>query len=114
MPQLWRKKSYCLSVICGRYGLSDGDGVVATFFLIRNQSVVARRSEINFACQFFRISLFIFAVQQNFGNALAERLGSEIALDSAPVTNGNSACLFGDNDSDGIRFLGDSEAGAVT
>ena len=29
------------------------------------------------------------------------------------MTNGNSACLFGDNDGDGIRFLGDSEPGAV-
>src|SRR5438552_5435189 len=37
---------------------SDGDGVVATFFLIRYQSVVARRSEMIFACQFFRISFF--------------------------------------------------------
>src|SRR6187397_1479479 len=98
----------------GRYGLSDGDGVVATFFLTRNQSVVARRSEINFACQFFRITLFILAVQQNFGNALPESLRSEIALDSTPMANGNSACLLGDNDSDRIGFLGDSESGAVT
>src|SRR5438552_14819719 len=93
---------------------SDGDGVVATFFLIRYQSVVARRSEINFACQFFRISLFIFAVQQNFGNALTERLWSEIALNSTPVTNGNSACLLRYDDGNGVRFLSDSEPGAVT
>src|SRR5215475_15955199 len=94
-------------------GLSDGEGVVATFFLMRNQSVVARRREINFARQFFRISLFIFAVQQNFGNALAERFWSEIALNSAPVTNGNRACLFRYDDSNGVRFLGDSEPGPV-
>ena len=111
---LWREKSYRVSVTCGRYGLSDGDGVVATFFLIRYQSVVASRSEINFARQFFRISLFILAVLQNFGNALAERLWSEIALNSSAVTNGNSACLFRYDDSDGVRFLGDSEPGAVT
>src|SRR4030095_3350106 len=112
---LWLQKScYCVSVTCGRCGLSDGHGVVATFFLIRNQSVVARRSEINFARQFFRISLFILAVQQNFSNALTERFWGEIALDSASVTNGNCACLFGDNDSDGIGFLGDSKSGTVT
>jgi len=40
------------------------DGVVATFFLIRYQSVVASRSEINFARQFFRNHVFILAVQQ--------------------------------------------------
>src|SRR5207237_1941903 len=78
-------------------GLSDGEGVVATFFLIRYQSVVASRREINFARQFFRISLFIFAVQQDFRDPLTERLRSEIALDSAPMTNGNTACLFGDD-----------------
>src|SRR6266536_4408725 len=115
MPQgCGERSSYRVSVACRRYGLSDGDGVVATFFLIRNQSVVARRSEINFACQFFRISLFILAVQQNFGNALAECLWSEIALNSSAVTNGNSTCLFRYDDSDGVRFLGDSEPGAVT
>src|SRR5437667_12602547 len=111
---LWREKSYRVSVTCGRYGLSDGDSVVATFFLIRYQSVVASRSEINFARQFFRISLFILAMQQNFGNALSERLRGEIALNSAPVTNGNSACLFGYDDSHSARFLVDSEPGAVT
>src|SRR4029077_15993822 len=106
--------TYGVCVTGARSGASYGDGVVATFFLIRYQRVVASRSEINFARQFFRISFFILAVQQNFGNALTERLWSEIALDSSPVTNGNSACLFGDNDSNGIRFLGDSEPGAVT
>jgi len=40
-------------------GSSDGDGVVATFFLIRYQSVLASSSEMIFACQFFRISFFI-------------------------------------------------------
>src|SRR5436190_11761257 len=111
---LWREKSYRVSVTCARYGLSDGEGVVATFFLIRYQSVVARRSEINFARQFFRISLFILAVQQNFGDPLTERLRSEIALDSSPVTNGNSACLFRHDHRHCIRFLGDPEPGPVT
>jgi len=32
-------------------GLSDGEGVVATFFLISYQSVLASRIEINFARQ---------------------------------------------------------------
>ena len=52
-----------LSVAVGALSGSDGEGVVATFFLIRYQSIVASRREINFARQFFRISLFIIAVQ---------------------------------------------------
>src|SRR5919197_194857 len=78
-------------------GLSDGEGVVATFFLIRYQSVVASRREINFARQFLRISLFIIAVQQNLRDPLAKSLRSEIALNSAPMTNGNTASLFGND-----------------
>jgi hypothetical protein len=67
------------------------------FFLIKYQSVVASRREINFARQFSRVSLvrrtetnlarqlfevrpFINAVQQNFRDALTKRLWSEIAL----------------------------------
>src|SRR6266571_4281359 len=37
--------------------LSDGEDVVATFFLIRYQSIVASRTDINFARQFSRVSL---------------------------------------------------------
>jgi hypothetical protein len=60
------------------------------FFLIRYQSVVASRREINFARQFsrvslvrrtatnfarqfFEVSLFIIAVQQNFRGVLRKR-----------------------------------------
>src|SRR5947199_8047721 len=111
---LWREKSYRVSVTCARYGLSDGEGVVTTFFLIRYQSVVASKREINFARQFFRISLFIFAVQQNFRDPLTERLRCEIALDSSPMANRNTARLFGDDHGHGIRFLGDPEPRAVT
>jgi len=70
-------------------GLSDGEVVVATFFLIKYQSIVAsrreisfarqfsrvsltNRTEINFARQFFGITLFIFDVQQNFYDMLAK------------------------------------------
>src|SRR6266700_5321719 len=52
-----------VSVIGVPDGLSDGEGVVATFCLISYQSVVASKREINFARQFFRISFFIIAVQ---------------------------------------------------
>src|SRR5947199_993912 len=103
-----------VSVIGGGDGLSDGKGVVATFFLIRYQSVVASRREINFARQFFRISLFIFAVQQDFRDSLAKSLRSKIALNSTPMTNGNTARLFGDNYRHGIRFLSNPKAGAMT
>src|SRR5213592_4338192 len=91
-----------VSVIGVPDGLSDGEGVVAS------------RREINFARQFFRISLFIFGVQQDFRDPLAERLRSEIALNSPPMTNGNTARLFGDDYRNGVRFLGDSEPGAMT
>src|ERR1700746_185241 len=95
-------------------GLSDGEGVVATFFLIRYQSVVASRREINFARQFFRISLFIFAVQQNLRDSLAKGLRSKIALHSPPATNGNTARLFGDDYRHCVRFLSNPESGAMT
>src|SRR5438094_780855 len=62
--------------------------VVATFFLIRYQSVVARRSEMIFACQFFRISFFIIrALQQNLADAFAKCFRSEITLDPPAMTN---------------------------
>src|SRR3954469_20716984 len=77
-------------------GLSNGESVVATFFLIRYQSVVASRREINFARQLFRISFFISPLEQQFADALPERFRSEIPLDSPAVTNRNTACLFRD------------------
>src|SRR6266852_2941449 len=101
-----------VSVIGGPDGLSDGEGVVATFFLIRYQSVVASRREINFARQFFRINLFIFAVQQNLRDPLAKGLRSKIALNSPPMANGNTTRLFGDDYRHGVRFLSNPEAGA--
>jgi hypothetical protein len=53
-------------------GLSDGEGVVATFFLIKYQSIVASRREIRFPRQFFGTGLFIIAGQQNFRDTLAK------------------------------------------
>ena len=78
-----------VSVIGVPDGLSDGEDVVARFFLIKYQSIVAstseisfarqfsrvslkNRTEINFARQFFGTGLFIIAVQQNFGDTLAK------------------------------------------
>jgi hypothetical protein len=83
------------------------------FFLIRYQTVVAstreinlarqfssvslvHRTETNIARQFFEVSRFIIAVQQNFRDPLTKRLLSEIALNSPPMANGNTARLFGD------------------
>ena len=71
----------------GALRCSDGKSVVATFFLIRYQRVVASSREINFARQLFRISLFISAVQKDFGNALPECLRAKTALDSSPMTD---------------------------
>src|SRR5215208_7017477 len=95
-------------------GLSDGEGVVATFFLIRYQSVVASRREINFARQLFRISFFISPLQQQFANAFAESFRRKPAFDPSPVANGNTAGLFGDDHGDRIGFLGNPEPSTVT
>jgi hypothetical protein len=78
-----------VSEIGVRDGLSDGEGIVATFFLIKYQIIVASRrdisfarqfssvsltnkTEINFAAKFFAVGLFITAVQQNFRDILAK------------------------------------------
>jgi hypothetical protein len=89
-----------------RVGLSDAEGVVSTFFLIRYQTAIASSRETNFARQFSSVSLvhrmetnierqffevcpFIFAVQQNLPDALMKRFPSEIALNSPPMANKN-------------------------
>src|SRR5437868_14526075 len=78
-----------VSVVGVPDGLSDGEGVVTTFVLIKYQTVIASRREssfarqfskvsltnrieINFARQVFGISLFIIPVQQNFPDMLAK------------------------------------------
>ena len=61
---------------------------------MRYQSVVASRREINFARQLFRICFFISALEQDFGDALAEAFRREIALDPPPVTDGNGPRFF--------------------
>jgi hypothetical protein len=75
-----------VSVASAEEDFSDGEGVGVMFFLMRYQIVVASSREINFARQFFSVSLvhravtnivrqffevrlFIIAVQQNFGDA---------------------------------------------
>src|SRR3977135_14531 len=87
-------------------GVSNGESVVATFFLIRYQSVVASRRETNFARQLFRISFFIGPLQQQFADAFTESFRCKIALDPPPVTDGNPARLFRDDHGDRVRFLG--------
>jgi hypothetical protein len=52
--------------------------------------------ETNVARQFFEVSPFIFAVQQNFRDALTKRFRGEIALNWPPMASGNAAHLFGD------------------
>src|SRR5204863_9831149 len=73
------------AVISGE--LSNGESVVATFFLIRYQSVVASRREINFARQLFRISFFISALEQQFADTFAESFRGKAALDPAAMTD---------------------------
>ena len=89
-------------------GLSDGEDVVARFFLIKYQSIVAstseisfarqfsrvslkNRTEINFARQFFGTGLFIIAVQQSFGDTLAKC--SEADPRREPVADSKRAIL---------------------
>ena len=69
---------------------------------MRYQRVVARRREINFARQLFRISFFISALEENFANPLSESFRGEIALDPAPVADRNPPRLFRDYDGDRI------------
>src|SRR5581483_7598846 len=45
---------------------------------------------------------------------LAKCLRSEIALNSAPVANGNAARLFGDDYRYGVGLLGNPKSGAMT
>src|SRR6187399_2052865 len=94
--------------------LSDGESVVATFFLIRYQSVVASRRVINFARQLFRISFFISPLEQQFADAFPESLGSKAAFDPAAMANGKAARFLRNDHGDGVGFLRDPEPGAVT
>ena len=104
-PQ-WLECVQRVSVIGVPDGLSDGEGVVATFFLIKYQSIVAskreislarqfssvsltNRIEINFARQFFGIGLSIIAVQQNFRDMLAKR--SEANLKRVSIADSRHA-----------------------
>ncbi len=78
-----------VSVIGVLDGLSDGARLVATFFFIRYQTIIASRREISLARQFSRVNLvnrmeinfarhcfgtglFIIAVQENFRDMLAK------------------------------------------
>jgi hypothetical protein len=78
-----------VSVIGVLDGVSDGAGLVATFFSIRYQTIIASRREISLARQFSRVNLvnrmeinfarhcfgtgfFIIAVQENFRDMLAK------------------------------------------
>src|SRR5437763_11849297 len=94
-------------------GVSNGESVVATFFLIRYQSVVASRREINFARQLCRISFFISPLEQQFADAFAEGFGGKAALDSAAMTNRYPAGLFRDDDGDCVGFFGNAQPRAV-
>jgi len=95
---------YRVSVAGVGEGRSDCEGVVATFCLIRYQTMIARTRETNFARQFSSVSLvhkmetkiarqffescrFIFAVQKNFPDALTKRLPGQIALNSPTMAN---------------------------
>ena len=85
----WPRGFQRASVIGVLDGLSDGAGLVATFFFIRYQIIIASRREISLARQFSRVNLvnrmeinfarhcfgtglFIIAVQQNFRDMLAK------------------------------------------
>src|SRR5437763_4127235 len=92
-------------------GVSNGESVVATFCLIRSQSVVASRREINFARQLFRISFFISPLEQQFADAFAESFRSKPTLDPAAMANRNPAGLFRDDHRDGVGFLSNTQPG---
>ena len=85
-PKVPLSRAHRLSVTGAGDGFSNGEDVIVMFFLIRYQSIVASKTEINFARQFSRVSLvrrmeinfvrqlfdvsfFINAVQQNSRDA---------------------------------------------
>jgi hypothetical protein len=70
----------------GRLLRSDGEGVVVTFFLMRYQRAVARRREVSFAGQLFRISFFM-TMEQDFAEALPETFGGKVAFNPPAITN---------------------------
>ena len=86
-----------VSVIGGGDGLSDGEGVVATFFLIRYQSVVASRREINFARQFSSVSL-VHRMETNIERQFFEVCPSIFVVPCRPKSRLNrlnqSLCCF--------------------
>src|SRR6266480_353726 len=83
------------------------------FFLMRYQSAVASRREVSFARQLFRISFFMVTMEQNFAEPLPESLRRKIPLEPAPMTNRNRAGLFGNDDRNRVRFLGNAKRGAM-
>ena len=83
------------------------------FFLMRYQSAVASRREINFARQLFRIIFFIIAMEQHFAEPLPECFRGKIALDSAAMTDRDPAGFLRDHDRDRVRFFGDPERRAM-
>ena len=62
---------------------------------MRYQRVLASSREISFARQFFRMNLFIIAMEQNFGDPLSECFRSKIALNSPTMANRKVAACGG-------------------
>src|SRR3954451_17924690 len=91
-------------------GASNSEGVVVTFFFMRYQSVVASRSEISFARQFWSRSFFISPMEQQLADSFPEGVRGKIALNVAAMADGNPAGLFRNDDGDRVRFFRDPEA----
>jgi hypothetical protein len=56
----------------------------------------------------------VFLAEQKLRQALPEPLDVQVALNRARVTNRNLAAFFGDDDGNGVGFLGEPESGSVT
>jgi hypothetical protein len=109
--------------------VSDGEGVVATFFLIRYQTVVAirtditfarqfsrvslaRRTESNFARQFFELNLFINCCAAKFPRFVDETSPEKLRSIRGAGKWKCRPCLSETNYRQGVRFLADPEARA--
>src|SRR5207248_9681 len=70
--------------------------------------------EISFARQFFRMNLFIIAVQENLGDPLTKCLRRKIPLNPPPMANGNAAGFLAHHDRYRIRLFRNAEPGSMS
>ena len=81
---------------------------------MRYHRTVARIRHVIFAFQLLRTISFIFVMQEELAEAAAEFFDAEVALDESAVADRDLSGFLGNHDRDGVGFLAESEAGAVS